>query len=277
MGVWCVALIEDGGRAWAVSGACDKTVRVWDVRSGHCLHVLRGHTATVRCLAALPPPSSTATATPPYVVSGGREGTLRLWDVRRGAGAGVLRGHGDSVRSVVSARTPAGGVVVVSGSYDATVRVWDVVAEGEVGEGMVGEGEEGVGRCKWVLMGHQQQVYVVACDGTYVASGGLDATVRVWSVESGECLAVLTGHTSLITALAFLPPAPSSSPPEAVLTSGAADGRVLAHALPAFLPLYRLAAHDGAVTALAPGPHGLLATGGGDGRARLFGARSGDY
>ncbi|KAF7967738.1 hypothetical protein HWV62_33260 [Athelia sp. TMB] len=282
MGVWCVALIEDGGRARAVSGACDKTVRVWDVRSGHCLHVLRGHTATVRCLAALPPPShpATATATPPYVVSGGREGTLRLWDVRAGAGAGVLRGHADSVRSVVAARAPAGGVVVVSGSYDATVRVWDVVAvrAGGEGEGEMGAGdsEEGAGRCKWVLRGHQQQVYVVACDGTYVASGGLDATVRVWSVESGECLAVLTGHTSLITALAFLPPSPSP-PTEAVLTSGAADGRVLAHALPSLLPLYRLAAHDGAVTALAPGPHGLLATGGGDGRARLFGARSGDY
>ncbi|KAF7966964.1 hypothetical protein HWV62_36338 [Athelia sp. TMB] len=284
MGVWCVALIDagEGGRARAVSGACDKTVRVWDVRSGHCLHVLRGHTATVRCLAALPPPSHPATAAPPYVVSGGREGTLRLWDVRAGAGAGVLRGHADSVRSVVAARAPAGGVVVVSGSYDATVRVWDVVQVGEggvgagdMGQGEVGDSEEGAGRCRWVLRGHQQQVYVVACDGTYVASGGLDATVRVWSVESGECLAVLTGHTSLITALAFLPPSPT--PSDAVLTSGAADGRVLAHALPSLRPLYRLAAHDGAVTALAPGPHGLLATGGGDGRARLFGARSGDY
>ena len=29
------------------SGSCDKTVRVWDITSGECLHVLEGHTMPV--------------------------------------------------------------------------------------------------------------------------------------------------------------------------------------------------------------------------------------
>ncbi|KZP19671.1 WD40 repeat-like protein [Athelia psychrophila] len=309
-------------RTLAVSGACDKAVRVWDVRTGHCLHVLRGHNATVRCLAALPevpvspgprPLRSSAGAGTAHIVSGARDGTLRLWDVRTGACVGVMRGHTESVRAVDVAVTPpapalddcelgqgqsgSGRVVVVSGSYDTTVRVWDVCARPVGGEGGDGAGEGygegdregGFGRCRWVLRGHTQQVYVVACDGVRVASGGLDATVRVWGVDSGECLAVLTGHTSLITTLALFPSAPpshsdsasatmSTSASSPLLASGAADGRILAHSLATYAPMYRLAAHSASVSGLSIHPGGrFLVSGGNDGHTRLFDARSGDY
>ncbi|MCJ1245298.1 hypothetical protein MMC30_002502 [Trapelia coarctata] len=35
---------------YAVSGSSDGQIRVWDINSGHCVHVLLGHEATVRCL-----------------------------------------------------------------------------------------------------------------------------------------------------------------------------------------------------------------------------------
>lgn len=104
-----------------------------------------------------------------------------------------------------------------------------------------------------------------------------------------ECLAVLTGHTSLITTLALFPSAPpshsdsasaSTSTPAAspLLASGAADGRILAHSLATYAPMYRLAAHSASVSGLSIHPGGrFLVSGGNDGHTRLFDARSGDY
>lgn len=41
------------------------------------------------------------------------------------------------------------------------------------------------GECVHVLRGHFHQIYSVAFDGTYIASGGLDTTVRVWDANTG--------------------------------------------------------------------------------------------
>ena len=46
MGVWAMVPYGDT----LVSGGCDRDVRVWDLQSGQAVHMLRGHTSTVRCL-----------------------------------------------------------------------------------------------------------------------------------------------------------------------------------------------------------------------------------
>ena len=48
-GVWSSQMSECG--SFIVSGSTDRTVRVWDVATGRCLHNLQGHTSTVRCMA----------------------------------------------------------------------------------------------------------------------------------------------------------------------------------------------------------------------------------
>ncbi|MDF0668642.1 MAG: NB-ARC domain-containing protein [Nitrospira sp.] len=58
---------------WIVSGANDRTLRLWDVASGHVLRTLEGHTDGVTCCAVDPQGK--------WIVSGAGDGTLRLWDV----------------------------------------------------------------------------------------------------------------------------------------------------------------------------------------------------
>ena len=42
-------------------------------------------------------------------------------------------------------------------------------------------------------------------DGTKVASGSGDNTVKLWDVTSGECLQTLEGHSLSVTSVSFSP------------------------------------------------------------------------
>lgn len=75
-----------------------------------CLHILRGHISTVRCMRVLD--------SRPIAISGSRDATLRVWNIDTGESIHVLSGHEASVRCI-----EISGNKVVSGSYDSTCRV----------------------------------------------------------------------------------------------------------------------------------------------------------
>ena len=53
------------------------------------------------------------------------------------------------------------------------------------------------GQQRAVLTGHTGAVNAVAIapDGTWLATGGDDGTVRIWDAATGQQRAVLTGHS----------------------------------------------------------------------------------
>ena len=57
------------------------------------------------------------------------------------------------------------------------------------------------------LQGHSRDVTSVSFspDGTKVASGSGDKTVKLWDVTSGECLQTLEGHSSRVWSVSFSP------------------------------------------------------------------------
>ena len=93
-----------------------------------------------------------------------------------------LRGH--EFPSVISsvAWSPD-GTQLASGSWDKTVRIWDVAT----------------GRELLTLRGHSDKVLAVAwsSDGTRLASCAYDQTLRVWDTSTGDQLLVLKGHSEL--------------------------------------------------------------------------------
>ena len=74
---------------------------------------------------------------------------------------------------------------VISGSRDASLRVWDVQR----------------GRCLSVLQGHVAAVRCVQYDGGRAVSGAYDYTVKIWDVLTAQCLHTLTGHTNRVYSL----------------------------------------------------------------------------
>ncbi|KAF7456079.1 transducin beta-like protein 3 [Cryptosporidium felis] len=55
------------------------------------------------------------------------------------------------------------------------------------------------------LIGHSSTVLTMDISrcSKFIATGSKDETIKIWSTQSQECLATLTGHTSFITALCF--------------------------------------------------------------------------
>jgi WD40 repeat protein len=84
----------------------------------------------------------------------------------------TLEGHIDGVSTV--AITPD-GKKIVSGSWDFTIRVWDL------------ENDDGSNKVK-TLEGHRGVIDSIAItpDGKKIVSGSQDNTIRVWDLESGS-------------------------------------------------------------------------------------------
>ncbi|KAJ6564297.1 hypothetical protein B0H19DRAFT_1026095, partial [Mycena capillaripes] len=104
----------------------------------------------------------------------------------------ILEGHTNQVTSV--AFSPDGKrIIIVSGSDDLTVRIWDAQTGAALGE---------------PLEGHTNGVTSVAFspDGKRIVSGSDDLTVRIWDAQTGAALGEpLEGHTNRVTSVAFSP------------------------------------------------------------------------
>jgi WD40 repeat protein len=116
-----VAFSPDGRRL--ATGGEGNTVKIWDLQNGLELQTLRGHSGEVYTLAFSPDEEGR------WVASAGEDSAVKIWDSHTGKLVRSFRGHTGLVSSV--AFSPDGRLLV-SGSRDHTVKVWDLTPLSEV-------------------------------------------------------------------------------------------------------------------------------------------------
>jgi WD40 repeat protein/serine/threonine protein kinase len=179
------------------------------------------------------------------------EKTRRQIDTFVGRPYLTLTGHSNGILSMAFA---SDGRTMASGSFDNSIRIWDVVT----------------GHTLKTLNGHTGGVMAVAFspDGTSLVSGGGDWSMRIWDVATGTTRSTITGHTNVVTAVAWSPDGTtlaSASVDRTVRLWNAATGRVTA----------TLSGHTGPVWALAYSPDGrTLASASADKTIRLWSTSS---
>ena len=216
-----VAVSPDGKSV--VSGSSDRTVKIWDTKTGNRQATLKGHGRMVNCVAITPDGKR--------LLSCSSDCTIRIWEFPSGRLERVLEGHQHEVQPVIPI---ADGEMLLSGDGgdDGSIKLW-VTGSGEctktiqAGQTVMATalsadrkrlligGDEGkmalwdldAGQRLRTMRQHTVTVWSVAitADGRRGFSGSSDKTVKIWDLETGTCLGTLEGHTSEVASVALSP------------------------------------------------------------------------
>jgi len=175
-----VAISSDG--QFALSGAWDGSLRLWDINSGTTTRRFHGHTKDVLSVAF--------SADNRQIVSGSRDKTIKLWNTLGECKYTIEEnGHTEWV-SCVRFSPNTQNPIIVSAGWDKLVKVW------------------GLSNCKLKtnLVGHTGYLNTatVSPDGSLCASGGKDGTARLWDLNEGKHLYSLEAG-DIINSLIFSP------------------------------------------------------------------------
>jgi WD40 repeat protein len=145
-----------------ISSSPDGLLRVWDVEIGKCLRMVPAHHTNIWSLALHP--------SLPIVVSGSDEQNIKFWHTETWDCLRILNGYDNTMLCL--SLSPDRRILAV-GCLDQTLYLWDLQTN----------------RCKalsghtnsiWSVGWHHQ--------GAWLASRALDGTVRFWDWRIGHCL-----------------------------------------------------------------------------------------
>ncbi|KAJ8676725.1 hypothetical protein QAD02_012512 [Eretmocerus hayati] len=168
-----------------ISASSDTTVKVWNAHKGFCMSTLRTHKDYVKALAYAKDREQVASA--------GLDKAVFLWDVNtltaltasnNTVTTSSLTGNKDSIYSL--AMNPS-GTIIVSGSTEKVLRVWDPRSCNKLMK----------------LKGHQDNIkaLVLNRDGTQCLSASSDGTIKLWSIGQQQCVQTYRVHTEGVWAL----------------------------------------------------------------------------
>ncbi|KAH7304351.1 hypothetical protein BKA65DRAFT_580853 [Rhexocercosporidium sp. MPI-PUGE-AT-0058] len=217
--VFCLRFAPEGRRL--ISSSADEAVRIWDVDTEQ-------EVATAQEETGQPPmqppdeqsnPISFVAFSPNGNVfaSASTDGKICLWNGDTGRPLGTVKEHDAEIMSLAFSQD---GSTLVSASKDYTVRVWDTTADTIA--------------IKQHLLGHSDWVRcdVPSSDGTVVAPGSDDNSVKVWNISTLPPLSIesatqendadtryrsFNGHSRFVYSVTF-------SPKMGYVASGGDDG-----------------------------------------------------
>jgi len=167
---------------------------------GPLVRTLTGHTGGINAVAL----AKTADNRD-IIISGSEDKTVKVWDLESGQCLYTLTGHTSAINAV--AVTPDGRRAISGTGHK--IKIWDLekkeciysLGDYRPGPGaIIREGQKPIE----VGVGGAKPTVAITEDGSRAVSTSAEI-IKVWDLESGQCLHTLTGHTDLITSVVVTP------------------------------------------------------------------------
>lgn len=224
---WVNAVSFSPDGQYALSGADDNSIKLWEVVTGRKIQTFEGLSEQPISVALSPDGER--------LVSETSNGVVRLWDVDSGEAIQTFEERSEAVLGATF--SPDGTRVLSGGGASGTLHLWDTdsgdlvrrfddndeaifsvafspngkyVLSGSGQSGTLKLWETATGACVRTFdEGDWDSTYVFSVafspNGQYALSGSDDMTARLWDVESGNLLRTFEGHSGLVIAVAFSP------------------------------------------------------------------------
>ena len=220
-------LVSAGGHPTTIASSTDQ-IKLWDVETGEHLKSFQAHTGFVSSIKFSPDATRLA--------SGAWDKKIVVWDIATGNTIHTLDGCGTNVQSVSwnpdGSRLASGGGGAAAGEFNGSVRIWDAVTGEESRtfrkkHGQIHSLDFHESNSQLLLArefdavlwdfendkiiqsfeGHTKDVKVAkfSPDGSRIATGSFDQSVRIWDTKTGKQIHLLQGHTELVLSLTFSP------------------------------------------------------------------------
>jgi WD40 repeat protein len=295
-GTW---IASGAGHAFDRAKATDMSeIRLWDPVTGHTRRTLGGLPGTVQTLAVSPDGTRLA-AGGGYYSPKVDEGWLTVWDAATGKRLWTTDPESEATVMSVTFSHDGRSLLAGYGRYGSLdtghARLWDAAsgtARGEkfaavkggvnsvsfhrdgrrvalAGFGRVEIWDVVTGKMQLDLAGHTKWVFCAAFspDGTRLATGGFDQTVKLWDATTGAEVRTLYGPKSFVRGVAF-------SPDGKLLTSVSEGKDVRLWEVATGRELATFHGHNMFVQAVAFHPDGRrVASGGTDGMVKIWDVR----
>jgi len=164
-------LLELDDNKLLISGSRDKDIRVWNLETGECISVLKGHTGGVLDV----------TATENHIISCSEDTTIKIWNLEDSSLLHTLTGHKRKVSKVEM----LSDTQVLSAAWDHTIAAWDIIK----------------GNRLWTLRGHFDAIDAMDLRKNYAITGDHSGFICLWNIkkQKQELLYQFQAHEALIS------------------------------------------------------------------------------
>ncbi len=177
-----------------ISGSKDKSIKIWNFIKGKCLKTLRGHEGSVNSLASM---AIRLNNKRQAFASASTDLQIRIWEYEEYVNSAdctdIIIGHKAPITCMISVNTIKLDIII-SGAKDSLIKIWDYYKKDN--------------KCHATLKGHSGEILYIERlmsfnYNSYIASGGMDKELRIWSANSVECIETINMGSTIFSMMNF--------------------------------------------------------------------------